>query len=363
MIISKINYYHYQIPLKHPLYINKIKSKRREGVVVEICDTQGNRGLGEIAPLPGLHLETLEAVIGRVHVIDNHLIHNSIPEQPELLQTTLEELFFKMQLFPSTECAVSLALLDLIAKRLRIPVYKIFNKHSSEQVPVNGFLKGSPDEILAQARDLIAAGYTTLKLKTGLLPVDYDIKLVNQLAQLMGAGVKLRLDANRKWSLPTAVQFARQIANCPLEYIEEPVTDPRDFEAFYKETGVPVAVDESLTFFTAGNKKLPDWVKALILKPTTLGDIFKTIYLIKQAKKQNIKPVITSSFETSLTLKMLAQLAAAFLPAGTAVGLDTVKFLALDILEEPFNSDAGFVDVSQDSIHENVLKELFCRKL
>jgi len=363
MIISKINYYQYTIPYKTPLYINKIKSKRREGIIIEICDTQKNSGLGEIAPLPGLHLETIEAITGRLHVIDNHLDRNTLPEQLDALQSTMEELFAKMHLFPSVEFAVSMALLDLSSKRLRIPLYKLFKKTCNAQVPVNGLLKGSPGEVEAQARELIAAGYTSLKLKVGLWPVEYDIELVKQLAQITGENIKLRLDANRKWTMPTALKFAQSLANCRLEYIEEPVNDPGDLLSFHEQTGLPVAIDESLPFFTAGNKKIPDWITAVILKPSLLGSIFKTIHYIGLAKKQNIKPVITSVYETSLSLKMLAQIAAAFLPTGTAVGLDTLKLLAGDTLHEPFSAADGFTDVTVDSMQNMTLKELYCRKM
>ena len=108
-----------------------------------------------------------------------------------------------------------------------------------------------------------------------------------------------------------------------------------------------MALDESLSKFYSVNDTLPDWIKAVILKPSVIGDINKTVQIIRQAKKQNIVPVLSSAFDSGLTLRMLALLSSVFIPEGTAVGLNTYKWFSQDLLTKPFKADQGNIDVKR----------------
>ena len=52
----------------------------REGLILQIKDAQGNRGEGEIAPLTGVHFESLEdAEINLINILVVSYTHLTLP--------------------------------------------------------------------------------------------------------------------------------------------------------------------------------------------------------------------------------------------------------------------------------------------
>ena len=95
--------------------------------------------------------------------------------------------------------------------------------------------------------------------------------------------LKLRLDANRLWDYSQAHKFLNSIYTSQIEYLEEPFADSARFFELYEKTGVFIALDETLhdlKYDKLARVKLKG-IGALILKPTILGGINKTIKMIK----------------------------------------------------------------------------------
>ena len=90
----------------------------------------------------------------------------------------------------------------------------------------------------------------------------------------------------------------------------------------YEKTGLPLGVDESLLEY---NKNVPPGTSTFIIKPSFHGGISKTLSLFKDAKKRNIKCVVSSTFETSLGLYALALLAKN--NSKTPAGINTFNYL------------------------------------
>ncbi|MBN2413354.1 o-succinylbenzoate synthase [candidate division KSB1 bacterium] len=347
MIVKHIKYYRYEIPLLTPLIINNVKTAKRTGIIIRLKDVDQNTGFGEIAPLPGLHIENLETVLQLLDEIDIHVAGTSISEDNVTSGIDLSEILKIKSLPPSVRFGVSMAVLDLLANSKKIPLNKLYQIPFHKKVIINGLLTGSPDEMLKTAKKLLALDYTTLKIKVGKQPVDDDISFIKKVREIAGEKIRIRLDANRAWTKSEALYFAGKIANIHVEYLEEPLKNPDELPEFSKQSGLPMALDESLSRFFTPDGSLPVWVNAVILKPSIIGDINMTIQIIRQAKKQNIVPVISSAFESGLTLKMLAFLSSVFIPKGTAVGLDTYKWLSQDLLTKPFKASQGNIDVKR----------------
>ena len=107
-------------------------------------------------------------------------------------------------------------------------------------------ITASSEKIEEDARRLIEKGYRTIKLKVGRHSLNEDIVAVKALRTTAGNGTEIRLDANRAWSLKEAVSFGKSVADCRIQYIEEPLKEAADLTQFFKQTGIPFALDESL---------------------------------------------------------------------------------------------------------------------
>jgi L-alanine-DL-glutamate epimerase-like enolase superfamily enzyme len=140
----------------------------------------------------------------------------------------------------------------------------------------------------------------------------------------------LRLDANRAWDPETARRFCAVVADADIDYVEEPLrrTTPEDLATLRSKTGVPVALDESIS--TAAD--LDCYVTArscdaVVLKLTRIGTPYVFIELASRATSRGIGVTVTDSLETEIGQRIALHLAAA-IGARSATGLAGSALLA-----------------------------------
>jgi L-alanine-DL-glutamate epimerase-like enolase superfamily enzyme len=72
------------------------------------------------------------------------------------------------------------------------------------------------------------AGYTLVKIKVGGLPLADDLRRLEAVLEVVGAGSRLAVDANCKFGRADALAYAQALAPYGLRWFEEPC-DPLDF--------------------------------------------------------------------------------------------------------------------------------------
>ena len=80
----------------------------------------------------------------------------------------------------------------------------------------------------AKAKAYVERGFRTLKVKVGR-SIDQDAASIAAIRDTVGPDVRIRIDANQGWSVPTAIKAIRAMEPYDLEYVEQPVTE-RDFD-------------------------------------------------------------------------------------------------------------------------------------
>lgn len=107
---------------------------------------------------------------------------------------------------------------------------------------------GEADELAAAARQRVAAGFTTLKLKVGT-DAATDVAGVRAVRDAVGTGVAIRLDANQGWSRDEAVEVIRALerADLGVDFVEQPVVaeDVEGLAWVRERVGLPLMADES----------------------------------------------------------------------------------------------------------------------
>jgi O-succinylbenzoate synthase len=180
--------------------------------------------------------------------------------------------------------------------------------------------------------DRNAVGFQATKIKVGALSVEEAIAQVRQLA-----GTEIRLDFNRQWSLDKLLQFAKHFSPTDFAYFEEPARTFEELVTFSKQTGMPIAVDESIPH-------IPYWeiptLKAVVVKPTILGAI---PWIPPQ-----VEVIFSSAYESGIGLLHIAQLALEYNPHRPH-GLDSYSHLLDDVIcPRPVISN-GFLTWNKDS--------------
>ena len=143
----------------------------------------------------------------------------------------------------------------------------------------------------------------------------------------------MRLDANRAWSPEEAERFARGTADLGFEYVEEPLADPTRLPFLAVSHGLPVALDESLADVEPEALEDHGYARAVVLKPTLLGGISRTLRFARRASRLGVQPVISSAGETDVGMSALVALAAGVGDRKVPAGVDTERRPAREGLE------------------------------
>lgn len=79
-----------------------------------------------------------------------------------------------------------------------------------------------------EMRGYLDQGYTVVKMKIGGGPLSEDLKRIEAVLDVVGSGPRLAVDANGRFDLATAVDYAKALAPYGLRWYEE-AGDPLDF--------------------------------------------------------------------------------------------------------------------------------------
>ncbi|KAK9806829.1 hypothetical protein WJX72_004058 [[Myrmecia] bisecta] len=271
------SYQQYSLPLQQPITTG-VDDHLRKGLLVylELSDAGGRRvrGVGEVAPLPGLHTETLLEAQRQLALLCALLHGVTIPPTLSLLQGRMAEWLDRSigvdptNIHPSVRCGLEGAVLSALSVAQHVqqqpggrPEHRLSaqlsttggssSSSSSEVLLINGLVSPAVDQPPAaaaqQAATLVAAGYSCLKVKVArrVDPVE-DAAVLIAIRKAVGPAVALRADANRKWTLQQATDFGLAAREVRLQYLEEPCQGVHDIAEFHRQTGIPVALDETL---------------------------------------------------------------------------------------------------------------------
>ena len=334
--ISSFRIYRYRLPLVGPLPLAGRVIREREGLLVRIDSDKGVSGWGDVAPLPGFSGEGIDEATAEAMAWAGRLRGARFEPGGDGLESWPE--WESAAASPSVRFGLETAVSNL-ARRMEDGAAGDLAGFEGA-VPVNGLLAGSREQVLADSARLRDGGCRAVKLKVGSQPVAEDVGLTRAVRDAIGDGVALRLDANRSWSLEQALAFGREMGDAGIEYLEEPLREPLRLEELFDATGIPVALDESLLVLRPDDLEGRRDVGAVVLKPTLLGGLARAREWAARALALDIRPVVSSCFESGVGLLALAEFAWASTGDAVPAGLDTYRWLGADVVEPriPFRS-------------------------
>ncbi|RKX27342.1 MAG: o-succinylbenzoate synthase [Candidatus Zixiibacteriota bacterium] len=346
MKINRTQLFAYRLPLCRPLAVRDGSTDYREGFLILMVSDSDAVGWGETAPLAGFSNENIDDALRQLRTFLPSLDQKDLPTNLVQLDGAFGEWLGRYNLFPSVQCGIEMATLNLLAHHKGCQLCQLLTTDPASTVAVNALID-SADDAIAETHQAMRNSYKAVKLKVGRRSVKKDVELVRDVCEALENRATLRLDANRAWNLKQAIEFAESVENCVIEYIEEPLADVQELSSLLSRTDMPVALDESLMNIDPGN--LPDipGIAAIILKPTMLGGFEKAAQFARTANKHMIKVVVSSTFESTVGIAALSQLAAAFGTPGTPVGLDTGRWFKHDVTTERILIDGATISIEQ----------------
>jgi len=338
----ELTYSPYRLELNSSFKTAHGKFIDRKGFIISIRNSNGVEGIGDTAPFPEIGSESLEDA-------EQALKSMKLDLKIELtsIHESFKELLNDYDSLPSLRHGIEQALLNLICKEKNVTIDKLLELNLKRVINVNasiGFL--TEDETILKAKKLIEMGFKTLKIKTGRNNFEEDYNCIKTVRDQFGNDVKLRIDANGKWEPDEAVKYLTKLEDLNLEYAEQPVNSLDNFVKLKSNVSLPLAADESIRTKKAAEEFITkNVIDYLILKPMIIGGLLPTLEIIELAEKNNIIPVITSSFE-SVIGKANAVIAAASVKKEIAHGLAVADYFKQDLIPDPFPVKDGKITLS-----------------
>ncbi|HAH51923.1 MAG TPA: o-succinylbenzoate synthase [Balneola sp.] len=327
-----LKYYSYRIPFRNPFKISGANYEFREGIILEF-EHEGIKAVGEIAPLPGFSVNTLDQVLSVLQLnkkpLENAMVKGEFPQFFYVL-TQIHDI-------PSLKFGLDTLYHDYQSKRKGISLIEFLFPNHTDKVVVSNAVLGITDleTTVSNANKLIKDGFNTIKVKVGS-DFEKEFKILTAL-RTNYPSLRIRIDANQSWTFNEAVSNLKKIETLNIEYCEEPLLpdDLHQISLLKKKVKIKLAADESI-----GNKKtniplsMQNEFDVFVLKPSMIGS-FSEIYVTKQLADSHYTDIVfTTSLETKIGRTVTAILATGWGANNYAHGLATGSLLSFDLNDQ-----------------------------
>lgn len=299
----------------------------RDVAIVSLTDDEGRVGLGEAFDVP--HPDALATA--RTWALGRTPMELLVAGGPWVLGVLPHRL----------SGAVEGAVVDLEARQSGVPLAQSLSGETTRSdVSVNAVLviRGPDTGSAATATALVDDGFATLKLKVegggDGVPGDWWTDAIAGIRAAVGPDVRLRLDLNGGLSPDAAVAWLPSLADLALEYVEQPIAPEHgpDELARMRESGVPIAADESVTDLGAALELLESGCDALVVKPARVGGPLRAAAIVEAATEAGVPVVVSTLIETGVGIATALHVAAS-VPGEQAHGLATGDLIVDDPVE------------------------------
>lgn len=244
---------------------------------------------------------------------------------------------------------IDLALHDLVAKALGVPVYTLLGGCrrpkvlASIEVPRN-----TPEKMAAHSFEYYQQGVRGIKAKIGSDPVR-DAECIRAIREKLGPDISLRADANRGYTVKEAIVFCELVErdNLGLEILEQPVKtlDLEGTKQVKEATSIPVEVDESAFSLSQVHQIVKRDVADIInTKCAKAGGIRGVEQWAAVAEAADLPIVIGTEWGAGLKVAAKLHLGAAIKNADPVVEFTEMMIHEL-LLKEPLELHDGYLYV------------------
>ncbi len=338
MKIRSIRTQSLKAPLKTPFVTSLRRVDALEDLVVVIECDDGSIGYGEGAPTPQITGETMGSMAAAIEFITPHLIGKEIEE----FNTLLHIVHHTIVKNTTAKSALEIALYDLRAQSLKVPLYKMLGGEKREFKTDITISMGETEKMIEDALQALSLGYDTLKIKIGENP-QKDASRIKSIAEALPKSVSLRLDANQGWSPQESVSLLQQLENNGIvaEFIEQPVPsdDVEGLHYIKERVQTPVLADESV-FSLKDAKRLLEMeaVDYINIKLAKTGGISNALALADLCAEYGVECMLGCMLEGPISVAAGVHVASARAETITMLDLDAVALLA----SHPLKSDVRF---------------------
>lgn len=280
-------------------------------VLVRVRCEDGAEGIGEATGGPAWSGETQRISLA---VIRDLLGPAIVGLDPSRIERVLQRMAGAVRHHPFAKAAIEMACFDLVGKAAGLPVYQLLGGKYREEIPIRFVVTAAEPERAAEiARGCVQQGFDAIKVKVGFDRAS-DVQRVRAVREAIGPSVRLTIDANTGWDVPTAIAALRDLADVNLSFAEQPVKqdDPRWMAEVRRAVSMPLMADESVfTPSDAFRVLRAGAADILSVYPGKNGGLLNTLKVVAIAEAAGAVCSIGSNLELGVGSAAMAHVAAA----------------------------------------------------
>ena len=247
--IAGFRLWHVRLPFRSRMRSSRGVADAGEKVILELIDADGATGLGEASVIfPSRSGETAGTIFVALRdLYGPRLIGMDAMALARVLDS-LESSTSEQFAFLASKCAIDIALHDLKARRLGLPVCELLGGGSRSSFALSRSMSIMPTPaLLDTAARLAADGYRLLTMK-GTNAWREDLAAFEALRASLPREVMIEIDPNQAWQPKDAIAFDRVAQPLGLECIEQPCAwwDLNGMRLVTASTVSRIAADESV---------------------------------------------------------------------------------------------------------------------
>jgi muconate cycloisomerase len=218
-------------------------------LIVRVETENGIEGWGEATQgRPGNTYETLETM---EILVRNYFAPALIGLDLEETGSVLQRLHRVRSGHPLTKAAVETALLDVVGKSYKVPLYRLLGGPYRKTIELVGGLglDLGPDLIGERAGRLKRDGFHAFKIKIGQQDRSKDIERVRSVREIVGDQATIRVDGNAAYSFTEAREILTELSRLHISDAEQPLArgDLKSLAELRRAVAVPIAAQESVS--------------------------------------------------------------------------------------------------------------------
>ncbi len=315
-------------------------------------DRDGHTILGEASPLEGYGSDSLEQALADLGSLSDSRLEETVgrlssgfegsalqPEDRVLPLDLLTSISPKID-SPSARFCVEMLVLGATAGECGVPLFRLLAKNRvASALPTSAVLDPLASDFASEFNRLCERGVRTFKVKCGR-DAAAEQRALLQIAP--APNVHLRLDPNGAWSKDEALEFLSDVSGLPIEWVEDPTSDPTEWPELRQTIGIRIALDEPLARGISEHEVRALRPDVVVLKPMALGGFSAALRWVAIARSEGASICVSHLFDGKTAMSANLHLAFAVQTPQFAAGLG--RHIALQSDPSPAEGPDGLFD-------------------
>jgi len=299
--IRKVEFWSVDVPITDPFVVATGARTMAENVFLRVTLANGTQGYGEAAPFPEVGGETRESCLIALHQLSKAVLGRAAAGYKEIGRLLSEQALTH----PAARCGIETAIIDAYCRASNIPMWQLWGgadvraRETDITIPITDL-----DKTVALARGWYAKGFRLFKMKVGK-DVENDIRRLDAVHRAF-PDISFIGDGNQGFSRQECLTFAQGVKRFggALALLEQPVVrdDLDSMAAIRRETGIPVAADESVRSLADAQEVVArgaaDYINIKIMKT----GVIEAVEIASFTKASGRKLMIGGMVETRMAM-------------------------------------------------------------